>query len=127
MEFQIESDNAVTSLFGYWPKFCDAKFQLLSFLKDASGSKSILMRLLYLDSDIEIGAEIELLFNGVSNIDINNLYDENVLDELVFSMSEVSASSKYIVSIESCCGISGVFNCEKITVKSVRNLTDAFS
>jgi len=117
MELHIENSQKVTSLFGYWPKFCDAKFRYFSFEVSERDEERIQIRLLYLDVDKSIGAEIEILFSGVSRIDINNLYDENVLDELVIVRND--ADSNYNIELQACCGISGQFNCERIVVGKV--------
>lgn len=73
--------------------------------------------MLYLDFDKSIEAEIKILFGGVSKTNLNNLFDENILDDLVIIKNELDLS--YNIELQGCYGISGQFNCECIEVKEV--------
>ncbi len=117
MELRINNSSKVTSMFGYWPKFCDAKILFFSFEENENGEKRITMRLVYIDSEQSIGAKIGIVFNGVSKTNFNDLFDQNELDELVIVKSETD--SNYSVELQSCYGLSGEFNCESIGVAEV--------
>jgi hypothetical protein len=111
----IKNCKKTIDFFGYWPKFCDAK--ILSFIFDKTKERifSIQLRIYYIDADQNKNALIDILFNNVSNLDINNIFTENVLDELVINKDQNTVSS-YKVELISCYGANGVFVCEEIEV-----------
>jgi hypothetical protein len=118
IELQIENSDGVISLFGYWPKFCDARLEYFSFSASKKGRACIIIELLYLDVDKSIGAEIRIVFSGVYKTDINHFFDENILDEMII-VRNVSESN-YSIELQSCYGISGRFSCERIEVKEIQ-------
>jgi hypothetical protein len=56
----IQGAELVESYFGYWPEFCDAK--ITSILYEAHSS--LVIGLLYIDSDLGKAADIQLKFLG---------------------------------------------------------------
>lgn len=106
----IQNSAEVIEYFGYWPQFCDAKVQSFAFIPP----RTIKLSLFYIDSDKNKRAEIELVFSGVTDMELNELRTENVIDEL--SIREGSATE---VSIEAAFGLCGSFSCAKGEVAHV--------
>lgn len=113
----IKNDSKLISLFGYWPQFCDAKITFFSSTKNRNEGRVISVILSYIDADKSVGADVELFFSGVTQLDMSDFTDENVLDELI--ISEVSGSGLQLVQFFSCCGLSGDFNCEIVEVREL--------
>ncbi len=111
----IKDCKRTIDFFGYWPKFCDAKILSFVFNKTKERICSIRLRIYYIDADQNKSALIEILFNNVSKLEINNIFTENVLDELVIDKDENSVSL-YKVELISCYGANGFFVCEDIEV-----------
>ncbi|MBB6600644.1 hypothetical protein H6X63_13470 [Luteimonas sp. MC1825] len=106
----ITGSETVTSVFGYWPEFADAR--VLSFGFSAEGTVSLV--LLYIDASASKSAEVSLSFSGVRELDLGALASENVLDRLT-----VTPGDPMMVTLESCIGLSGSFTCTAATVAGV--------
>jgi hypothetical protein len=106
----IKGYGQVEEYFGYWPKFCDARIN--KFLVDIN-SKVIESSVYYIDSDLGKEGEISFVFSDVSNVQICDLLDENIVDEI----SIIKVQKKYNVKILACYGLRGVFSCNSINVK----------
>jgi hypothetical protein len=121
MESIINGSKKVVDFFGYWPKFCDAKIITFVFDKTKESIFSIRLRINYIDADQKKGALIEILFNKVSKLEINSIFNENVLDELVIDKDEGSDSS-YGVELIGCYGANGIFVCKEIEVVAMNKI-----
>ena len=106
----ISGSDAVTSIFGYWPEFADAR--LLSFGYTAEGE--ITLSLSYIDASADKGAVVSLTFGDVRDIELTDLASENVLDSLA-----VSEGEHMTVTLEPCIGLGGRFTCTAATVTGV--------
>ena len=108
----IRNSEKVISYFGYWPEFCDAK--ILSFhLMKSDKDIRLIIKLKYIDSDLNKSAGIELTFESVRGLNINNIFDENVIDLITIRRPE--GDQGYSISIEACSGCSGEFYCNGIS------------
>lgn len=116
MKHEILSSTKLIDLFGYWPDFCDASILSMDiyFIE-----KTVAINIKYIDSDQNKSADITLNFTQVSDICLNDILDENVLDGIKIIQDE---NSVYEISINSAYGMHGTFYCNNIEVVSV--LTD---
>jgi hypothetical protein len=106
----ITGADSVTSIFGYWPEFADAR--LLSFGYTADGM--LTFDLFYIDASADKGAVVSLAFSGAKDIELSDLASDNVLDCLT-----ISAGVPVTVTLESCIGLGGRFMCMAATVTGV--------
>lgn len=114
MKLNIIDEKKVIEIFGYWPKFCDAKFCELLFDFEV---KAIAFTINYIDSDENINASIKLKFSEVSEVAVLNILSENVLDEILIIPN---ADLQYEISLIGCYGMHGTFFCKGIEVVSVQ-------
>jgi hypothetical protein len=103
----VENAEKVLSYFGYWPEFCDAKIESISYNKTGT----IELCIFYIDSNLAKSAEVNLRFNGVSEVALDNLFAENVIDEISFE-----GTGPFTVTIEACYGLKGSFKSKSIEV-----------
>ena len=103
----VENAEKVLSYFGYWPKFCDAKIESFSYSK----AGTIDLCVFYIDSNLAKSADVNLRFNGISEVALNNLFSENVIDEISFE-----GTGPFTVTIEGCYGLEGSFKSKSIEV-----------
>lgn len=103
----IKNKDLVTSHFGYWPEFADGKVNGLTF--DVSGVIELVIH--YIDGEKQKPATIGLRFSSVSDVTLNELRSENVIDSL-----SISANDPHTVTIEACYGLDGTFKCKEIEV-----------
>ena len=113
MSLNIGNASQLIEKFGYWPDFCDARLEKLSL--DLQ-SQSILISLDHIDKDKKLMSKIDLEFNDVGAIELQDLLDENILDKL--SINQIDAE-KYEIRMQACYGINGCFNCGSVEVKGV--------
>ncbi|MGY0613425.1 MULTISPECIES: Imm50 family immunity protein [unclassified Luteimonas] len=106
----ISKSDSVTSIFGYWPEFADAR--LTSFNYSAEGT--VTLDLFYIDASAGKGAVVGLSFTGVRDIELSDLASENVLDRLA-----IAQGSPLLVTLEPCIGLGGSFTCTAATVTGV--------
>lgn len=106
----IRNQEKVIDYFGYWPKFCDAKFK--SFLFEKSGV--IETTIYYIDSDTSKKAQVSIKFSGVTDMKLNDFMSENVIDEI-----SITDKSPYMITIDACYGLNGRFKCTDIEVTNV--------
>ncbi len=106
----ISKADDVTSYFGYWPQFCDGRIVSFSL---SNGVVQLAVR--YGDADLRKAAEVHIRFSGASEVDLNELASQNILDEL-----SVEGEGPYVVRLEACCGINGEFKCEAVEVVEMR-------
>ncbi|HQS59824.1 MAG: hypothetical protein B7Y56_15780 [Gallionellales bacterium 35-53-114] len=103
----VENAEKVLSYFGYWPDFCDAKIESFSYNK----AGTIELCIFYIDSNLAKSADVNLRFNGVSEVALDNLFSENVIDEISFE-----GSGPFTVTIDGCYGLEGSFKSKSIEV-----------
>jgi hypothetical protein len=77
----------------------------------------LLLNLFYIDVDNGHCGNVELRFAGISEVELDELRTENVVDALI-----IPETATQPVLLESACGLAGSFRCE--TVEVVR-LTEA--
>jgi len=106
----ISKSDAVTSIFGYWPEFADAR--LTSFNYSADGT--VALDLFYIDASAGKGAAVSLSFTGVRDIDLSGLASENVLNRL-----SIAEGNPLLVTLDPCIGLGGSFTCTVATVTGV--------
>ena len=106
----IANSSGVIAHFGYWPLFCDAKVESFSF--SLPGTLKLSVR--YIDADQNKKATIDLLFSGITNMELNELRTENVVDEII-----IREGVEIEVSIEAAYGLCGSFSCTKGVVAHV--------
>ena len=106
----INNAEKVESYFGYWPLFCDAKISNFAF----SQPGTITLVIAYLDADKNRGAEVSLVFSGVTEVALSELRSENVIDAL-----RISEELQALVTLEACYGLDGSFRCTAVEVTSV--------
>lgn len=113
MKHEILSSTKLIDLFGYWPDFSDAHILSMNiyFIE-----KTVAINMKYIDSDQNKSANITLKFAQVSDICLNDVLDENVLDGIGIIQDE---NSVYEISINSAYGMHGTFYCKNIDVVSV--------
>ncbi|WP_370979732.1 Imm50 family immunity protein [Agaribacterium sp. ZY112] len=99
----------IKELFGYWPKFCDGRITDYQNTGD-----NLNLQIDYIDSDQDIRAVITITFIGITNQELSTYEPNSVVDEL-----SITPGSKYKVQIDSCFGLSGIFNCQSIQVNHV--------
>lgn len=107
----ITRAEEVVSYFGYWPLFCDGKIKSLGF----SQPGTITLAISYLDAETQKGAEVDLTFSGVTDVDFSELRSENVIDAL-----RIPEGLSGKVTLEACYGLAGSFNCAAVEVSGVR-------
>lgn len=115
MGFSIFGSEKVIDFLGYWPKFCDAKLNAFCFNND-DNECSVRVKIFYIDSDSMKSVLVEIIFGDVSDLALNDVLSENVLDELVIDSRNVAASSKYKITLDSCYGVHGNFSCRTVKV-----------
>lgn len=103
----IDSGEQVSSYFGYWPEFCDGEIK--SFTYKSLGI--IELCIFYIDANLNKSAQVSLEFNGISEVNLNNLFSTNVIDEI-----SITGSGPFTILIESCYGLGGEFKCKSIKV-----------
>ncbi|MGZ8252140.1 MAG: hypothetical protein ACXW1P_06875 [Methylophilaceae bacterium] len=103
----IENAEQVSSYFGYWPEFCDARIESFSFKK----SGSIELCIFYIDTELDKSAYINLQFNGVIEVTLSDLFSENVIDEML-----IAGTGPFTIKIEPCYGLGGSFKSSSIEV-----------
>ena len=106
----IRNQNAVIEIFGYWPQFCDARFTHFSY----DSSNEIRVTILYIDAEQSKEANIEIVFSGVDEVQLQDLLTYNYIDEV-----SISNSSPHEVTIEACYGLNGSFKCSAVEVVNV--------
>jgi hypothetical protein len=106
----ITASETVTSIFGYWPEFADARVLSLAF--SAEGTVSLVLS--YIDASAGKSAEVSLAFSGVRELDLVSLAFENVLDCLT-----VAPGDPMTVTLEPCIGLGGSFTCTAAMVTGV--------
>jgi hypothetical protein len=106
----ITAAETVTSVFGYWPEFADARVLSLGF--SVEGTVSLVLS--YIDAAAGKSAEVSLSFSGVRELDLGSLASENVLDSLT-----VTPGDPMMVTLEPCIGLGGSFTCTAATVTGV--------
>ena len=107
----IKNRELVTSIFGYWPTFADAKFYEFKY---SYKSREISASIYYIDADQNKRALIALKFGGVTEVQLTDIISENVIDEI-----QISNESPHVIEIEACCGLCGSFKCMNIEVEGV--------
>ena len=103
----VENAEKVLSYFGYWPEFYDAKIESFSYSK----AGTIELCIFYIDSNLAKSADVNLRFNDVSEVALDNLFSENVIDKISFK-----GTGPFIVTIEGCYGLEGSFKSKSIEV-----------
>lgn len=106
---EVDFKFDVVNFFGYWPQFCDARID--GFLYDFDNNKLELV-LFYSDNDTGKSAKVTFSLEGISDIKIENMLTANLVDSVVVNMVE----SFYIIDIESCYGLYGRIEVEKLFV-----------
>jgi hypothetical protein len=106
----ISHSETVESIFGYWPEFSDGRIELFSFERPGT----IFLRICYIDSNIQKAAVVSLGFSGVTDIELQGLRSENIVDVL-----SISSEPPTVVTIESCYGLCGTFKCTAVEVAGV--------
>lgn len=109
----IAKADAVKAYFGYWPQFSDGRIVSL-FLSDGV----IQLAVRYRDTDLGKAAEVRIRFSETSEIALNELASQNILDDL-----SVKGDGPFVVSLEACCGINGEFKCGAVEVLEMLPLT----
>jgi hypothetical protein len=107
----IENSELVTSYFGYWPEFADAKVARLCL----SDRGEILLDLIYIDAEQGKAATIALQFNGIADVELTDFMTHNLLDQL-----SIEGDSPLVVGIAACYGLSGSFKCASAQVTELR-------
>lgn len=117
MSQDFPGKNTVSSFFGYWPLFCDAKLLALSFSRKTS--RNLVCIFHYIDSDQKKYADIQLVFIGVKNFELSDFFFENIVDEIVISNHNTSSSDEtnFYVEIESAYGLRGYIECASIEAR----------
>lgn len=118
MKFSIIGEEKIIDFLGYWPKFCDAK--LRGFCFDRNESSSFRVKIFYIDSDQMKSVFVEILFDDIFDLELNHIFNENVLDELVIDGDNADALPKYKVNFDSCYGMHGSFYCRSVEVVSAQ-------
>ena len=106
----IANSSGIIAHFGYWPLFCDAKVESFSF----SHPGTLKLSVRYIDVDQDKKATIDFLFYGITNMKLNELRTENVVDQII-----IREGAKIEVSIEAAYGLCGSFSCTKGEVTHV--------
>jgi hypothetical protein len=96
----IANTEPVESYFGYWPEFADAPIERFSY--DKSGELSLTLN--YIDAEQGLAAIVTLQFNGVSDVELTDILQQNVVDKL-----SATDSSPFRLEIEACYGLCGGF------------------
>ena len=104
---RIKNKQAITEYFGYWPEFCDAEIQEVTF----DHHRNLSLTLFFVDEAIDKDATIKLTFKNLANVDLSDLLEENII-----SFMEISEDSIFDVNIESTIGLNGTFMCREIEV-----------
>jgi len=103
----ITKEKLVTSYFGYWPEFADGKIEKLTY----DATRGIELAVHYIDSVKQKSAHIGLRFGSVSDVSLNNLLSEKVIDSL-----RIIGSEPHGISIDACYGLDGSFKCKDVEV-----------
>jgi len=103
----IESAEKVSSYFGYWPEFCDAKIESFSY----NSSGFIGLSIFYIDTDLGKSAHITFQFSGVTEVSLSDLLSENIIAEI-----SIEGAGPFTITMESCYGMGGSFKCDSIQV-----------
>ena len=115
IDYSFKNSQRVINNFGYWPEFCDAKITKFKFSKTSKDICSLFLHICYIDSDQNKKAFIGIRFDDVTELNINNIFNENVLDELII-IKDKTNPPRYNIEIIGCYGINGEFTCKGIEV-----------
>jgi hypothetical protein len=108
----LRNSSAVTNYFGYWPEFCDARVESISFSRPGT----VELTLFYIDTEQNKSSYVTFRFHGVADLELSELRNDNVVDELVIEPGQTMT-----VQIVSACGLSGRFTCLDAEVRDVKN------
>lgn len=97
-------------LLRYWPDFCDGK--ILSFSYEAPDL--LQLGISYVDADKARGAQIQLKFVGVSDVNVSELRSQNVIDAL-----RLTEGNPNRAVIDAAYGLAGDFNFQTAEVISL--------
>ena len=128
----IEGHQLIVETFGEWPSFHDAEVRQLAMT--VFGDKKIdpVVELVIhgwkMTNEITSTGHYKLLnpslihlrFEGVSDLDVDGLNHQNVIERLVITATENSAEASLQIELEHCYGLSGKFSARKAKVLSVR-------
>lgn len=117
--YYFKNGQRVIDYFGYWPEFCDAKIVKFKYSKTSIDISSIILHICYIDSDQNKKALIGIRFDDVTELNINNVFNENVLDELII-LKDKNIPHRYSIEIIGCYGINGKFICKDIDVEKFK-------
>ena len=106
----INHAEKVESYFGYWPLFCDGKIKSFAFARTGT----IALVITYIDAKKQRGAEVNLMFFDVTEVELSELRSENVIDAL-----RIPEEFPATVTLEACYGLEGSFRCAAAEVLSV--------
>ena len=106
----IARAEEVESYFGYWPLFCDGKIKSLTYIQPGT----ITLAISYVDAEKQKGAEVTLMFSGVTDVELSELRSENVIDAL-----RIPENFPALVTLEACYGFAGSFKCVAVEVSGV--------
>lgn len=106
----IARGEEIESHFGYWPLFCDGKIKSLTYIQPGT----IILAISYWDAEKQKGAEVTLMFLGVTDVELSELRSENVIDAL-----RIPENFPAMVTLEACYGLAGSFRCVVVEVSGV--------
>jgi hypothetical protein len=109
----IAQAEKVESYFGCWPDFSDGKITCFSY----EDGTTISLAIDYIDRDKDKAAQVEIRFNGVSNIELTDVKSQNIIDVL-----RISHDQPIKVELEACYGLDGSFNCCTVEVTSMSEI-----
>lgn len=100
----IKGKQTVVTELGYWPEFCDAKIDELSFRPYTESGAVLLILLHYIDTDKRKDLNVRINLLGVHDMNFGEFREENVIDKVIL---ENSNSNGVDFEIEACAGIFG--------------------
>lgn len=111
----ILNKESVISIFGYWPEFADAKLKKFSLESTNNNIFNIQLSIFYIDNNKNISSHIELLFSEVTELNMNEIKIENIIDNLSIKEN----NNAFSVTLEACYGVHGEFMCNHVEVVKV--------
>ncbi len=105
----------IVSKLGYWPEFCDAKIVDLVFHPYTDSGTTLAIVLHYIDMDLNRDLKVKLNFRGISDMELNGLGIENIIDRL----DVTGESGDYVLEIEACAGLFGSCKCKEVDVEII--------
>lgn len=119
-QVKFRGKQSLINYFGYWPKFCDAKILGIKFKTTSIKTVEVLIELRYLDANNGLGGQFKLHAMGVSEIKIDDIQLQNVIEEIEFFQQ---ATNAILININAISGLTGSILCNSIEFSALETFS----